>query len=113
MEDRSVPGGGFKRAMTVTRWADLGDGITPYSLEWKAVNGELPNHVRFEARESVESVLRDLGEGEGRDGSPIEEKKVEEAPLVYDSFKKVGKRSISGTFESHQIGRASCRERVF
>lgn len=101
MEDRSVPGGGFKRAMTVTRWADLGDGITPYSLEWKAVNGELPNHVRVEARESVESVLRDLGEGEGGNGSPIEEKEVVEPPLVYDSFKKVGKRSISGIFESH------------
>lgn len=101
MEDRSVSGGGFKRAMTVTRWADLGDGITPYSLEWKAVNGELPNHVRAEARKSVNSVLRDLGEVDGGHGSPIEENQVEEPPLVYDSFKKVGKRSISGIFESH------------
>ena len=66
MEDRSMPGGGFKRAMCVTRWADLGDGITPYCLEWTAVNGEL--------------------DGKGRE---------------YDSFQKVGKRAISGIFESH------------
>ena len=111
MEDRSTPGAGFKRAMTVTRWADLGDGITPYSLEWKAVNGELPNHIQVEARESVESVLRELDEGDGGNGSTVEggparkeeEKEEEEEgkPLVYDSFKKVGKRSISGIFESH------------
>lgn len=65
MEDRSTPGAGFKRAMAVTRWVDLGDGITPNCIEWAAVNGELP------------------------------------PTLEYDSFKKVGKRAISGIFESH------------
>lgn len=65
MEDRKMEGGGFKRAMCVTRWADLGDGRTPYRAEWAAINGEL--------REGQE----------------------------YDSFKKVGKRAISGIFESH------------
>lgn len=65
MEDKKMEGGGFKRAMCVTRWADLGDGITPYCLEWAAINGEL---------------------------GPVRE---------YDSFRKVGKRAISGIFESH------------
>lgn len=29
----------FKHALCVTRWSDLGDGISPTSAEWKAVNG--------------------------------------------------------------------------
>ncbi|KAI9655968.1 MAG: hypothetical protein M1821_005029 [Bathelium mastoideum] len=62
IEDRSQGQIGFKHAIVVTRWSDLGDGTSPYSLEWAACNGE--NEER------------------------------------YDSFERIGKRSISGTFES-------------
>lgn len=61
MEDRMMMGGGFRRAVCVTRWACLGGAGTPGDVEWAAVNGE------------------------GK----------------YDSVKEVGKRAISGIFESH------------
>ena len=32
----------FKRAISVTRWSDLGDGISPLSPEWAACNGLSP-----------------------------------------------------------------------
>ncbi len=38
MEDRATKT--FKRAMMVTRWCDLGPGVTPKDIEWAAVNGE-------------------------------------------------------------------------
>ena len=62
IEDRSLGQIGFKHAIVVTRWSDLGDGTSPYNLEWAACNGE--NDER------------------------------------YDSFETVGRRTISGTFES-------------
>ncbi|KAI9700481.1 MAG: hypothetical protein M1820_006780 [Bogoriella megaspora] len=62
IEDRSQGQAGFKHAIVVTRWSDLGDGTSPYSPEWASCNGE--NEER------------------------------------YDSFAIVGKRTISGTFES-------------
>lgn len=64
-EDRSEkdPTKLFKHALVVTRWSDLGDGTSPWSSEWAAVNGDLPN-------------------GE------------------YDSFERIGRRAISGVFES-------------
>ncbi|EKG15721.1 hypothetical protein MPH_07156 [Macrophomina phaseolina MS6] len=50
----------FKQSISVTRWSDLGDGTTPASPEWAAVNGE----------------------------------------AEFDSFKAIGKRAVSGIFES-------------
>ncbi|KAL1621299.1 hypothetical protein SLS56_009293 [Neofusicoccum ribis] len=61
-EDKSDPMQKFKQSISVTRWSDLGDGTTPASPEWAAVNGE----------------------------------------AEYDSFKKIGKRAISGVFESQE-----------
>ncbi|PNS20042.1 Ethanolamine kinase 2 [Sphaceloma murrayae] len=43
VEDKSVAindTGRFKNALIVTRWSDLGDGISPQSREWAAVQGE-------------------------------------------------------------------------
>ncbi|KAE8396467.1 hypothetical protein BDV23DRAFT_142808 [Aspergillus alliaceus] len=64
-EDRSSSHANmFRHAIVVTRWSDLGNGLSPrLSKEWAAVNGD------------------EAGEG-------------------YDSFALMGKRSISGTFES-------------
>jgi hypothetical protein len=59
-EDRNDPLNRFKQAIVVTRWSDLGDGISPLSPEWAAINGETD----------------------------------------FDSFGAIGKRTISGTFES-------------
>jgi hypothetical protein len=65
-EDRTEtnPSYRFKQCMIVTRWSDLGDGTTPESKEWGAVNGK------------------------GQ----------------YESFKMIGRRALSGTFESFQAG---------
>ncbi|KAH8646558.1 hypothetical protein BGZ60DRAFT_553657 [Tricladium varicosporioides] len=60
-EDRNDPNNRFKQAIVITRWSDLGDGTTPMTPEWAAVNG--------------------FGE-------------------EYDSFAKIGRRGVSGTFES-------------
>ena len=62
IEDRTQGQIGFKHAIVVTRWSDLGDGTSPYNPEWAACNGENEED--------------------------------------YDSFEVVGKRTISGTFES-------------
>ncbi|KAG8622848.1 hypothetical protein KVT40_009359 [Elsinoe batatas] len=43
VEDKNVAQGHhmkFKHALIVTRWSDLGDGISPASREWAAVQGE-------------------------------------------------------------------------
>ncbi|OMP87682.1 hypothetical protein BK809_0007769 [Diplodia seriata] len=40
-EDKSDPLQKFKQSISVTRWSDLGDGTTPASPEWAAVNGEV------------------------------------------------------------------------
>ena len=39
-EDRTDSVNLFKQALVVTRWSDLGDGSSPWSPEWAAVNGE-------------------------------------------------------------------------
>ena len=39
-EDRSDPKNLFKQTLVVTRWSDLGDGVSPESAEWAACNGE-------------------------------------------------------------------------
>lgn len=57
----------FKHAIVVTRWSDLGDGSSPWTPEWAAIQGDLDN-------------------------LPKEER--------YDSFKTLGRRAISGVFES-------------
>ena len=38
-EDRSDPSKLFKQTLVVTRWTDLGDGTSPYTPEWAALNG--------------------------------------------------------------------------
>jgi hypothetical protein len=61
-EDKDDPLIKFKQAIMVTRWSDLGDGTSPFSPEWAAINAE----------------------GE----------------TPYDSFAAMGRRAISGIFES-------------
>ena len=51
----------FKQALIVTRWSDLGDGLSPQSPEWSACVGENQE---------------------------------------YDSLKEIGRRAVSGVFES-------------
>lgn len=43
------PTNSFKRAILVTRWCDLGNGLTPTSPEWAACNGELEEYDSFGA----------------------------------------------------------------
>ena len=59
-EDKNDPNKLFKHAVVVTRWADLGDGSSPSSPEWAAINGQ----------------------------------------AEFDSFTALGRRAISGVFES-------------
>ncbi|POS84552.1 hypothetical protein EPUL_002907 [Erysiphe pulchra] len=40
-EDKSDPVYRFKQSLVVTRWSDLGDGSSPFSEEWAAVNGDI------------------------------------------------------------------------
>lgn len=47
-EDRTDPKKLFKQTLVVTRWSDLGDGSTPYTPEWEALNGK-PGFKSFEA----------------------------------------------------------------
>lgn len=47
-EDRSDPKKVFKQTLVVTRWSDLGDGSTPYTPEWEALNGK-PGFESFQA----------------------------------------------------------------
>lgn len=71
IELRLVPDegvGGFKRAIVVTRWSDLGDEMSPYVGEWEACSGA-------------------VGVGNGEEEE-------------YNSFAVMGKRAISGIFES-------------
>lgn len=39
-EDKLDPVQRFKQVITVTRWSDLGDGSSPFTPEWRSVNGE-------------------------------------------------------------------------
>ncbi|RKF59219.1 putative f-box domain protein [Erysiphe neolycopersici] len=39
-EDKSDPVFRFKQSLVVTRWSDLGNGSSPFSEEWAAVNGD-------------------------------------------------------------------------
>ncbi len=68
MEDKSDPDPTklFKQALVVTRWSDLGDGVSPLSPEWAACTG-MPGYE-------------------------------------FDSFKALGKRAVSGQFESEVYG---------
>ena len=61
-EDKNDPLVKFKQVISVTRWSDLGDGSSPFGMQWAAVNAE------------------------------------NEEP--YDSFANMGRRAISGIFES-------------
>lgn len=63
----------FKYAIVVTRWSDLGDGKVPWAGEWAAVNNE-----NLEVDPNTGQVLGER----------------------YDSFQKLGRRAVSGTFES-------------
>lgn len=63
----------FKYAIVVTRWSDLGDGKMPWTGEWAAVNNE---HLE------------------------VDPKTGETIGCRYDSFQKLGRRAVSGIFES-------------
>lgn len=45
-EDRSDPSKLFKQTLVVTRYSDLGDGTSPYTPEWQALNGK-PGYESF------------------------------------------------------------------
>lgn len=47
-EDRYDEVNRFKQAMTVTRWSDLGNGTSPLSPEWAAINGEFEGYDSFD-----------------------------------------------------------------
>jgi hypothetical protein len=74
----------FKQALVVTRWSDLGDGMDP-EIGW--------NDVR--QREVGEKGGRKEGQGGGEWKAMVTEESRE-----YDSFKALGRRGLSGTFES-------------
>ena len=74
----------FKQALVVTRWSDLGDGMDP-EIGW--------NDVR--QREVGEKGERKEGQGGGEWKAMVTEESRE-----YDSFKALGRRGLSGTFES-------------
>jgi hypothetical protein len=71
-EDPKAEGFKFKHAIVVTRWADLGDGKSPYtSPEWLAING-------------LKSPVADSA--------------------AFESFSRIGRRAVSGLFESRISG---------
>lgn len=47
-EDKNDEVNRFKQAMTVTRWSDLGNGTSPLSPEWAAINGEYEGYDSFD-----------------------------------------------------------------
>ena len=51
IEERNQGQIGFKHAIVVTRWSDLGDGTSPHSIEWASCNGE--NEERYNSFEVV------------------------------------------------------------
>lgn len=70
-EDKKDPVTRFKHSIVVTRWADLGDGSSPYtSPEWAAIHG------------------KSAGDEHG----------------AYESFSHIGRRAVSGVFESRVAG---------
>ena len=71
-EDPKAEGFKFKHAIVVTRWADLGNGKSPYtSPEWLAINGL---------------------------------KSAEAGGEAFESFSRIGRRAVSGLFESRISG---------
>ncbi|PYH46020.1 uncharacterized protein BP01DRAFT_356191 [Aspergillus saccharolyticus JOP 1030-1] len=107
-EDRSPDSAGgapnlrFRHAIVVTRWCDLGDGTAPsLSREWAAccgTDGSAPTQKTQGGMPKVyqdpEGVIESNGEGATTTTTTTI------PPRIYDSFKAIGKRSISGTFES-------------
>ncbi|KAJ5596739.1 hypothetical protein VI817_003995 [Penicillium citrinum] len=59
-EDRggSSPGA-FRQAIVVTRWSDLGDGVSPQDLEWGAINGIRDDYDAFAhyAKRGIASIF--------------------------------------------------------
>lgn len=47
-EDKNDTVNRFKQAMTVTRWSDLGNGTSPLSPEWAAINGQFDGYDSFD-----------------------------------------------------------------
>lgn len=47
-EDRADPKKVFKQTLVLTRWTDLGNGTSPYTPEWEALNGK-PGYQSFGA----------------------------------------------------------------
>lgn len=93
--DDSDPRRRFRYALSVTRWSDLGDGSTPFpehNPEWAALSQEplTTSTTSAEDGENEENFQRDSE-------VPPEE---DEMPCTYDSFAKLGRRAISGIFES-------------
>nr|POF12989.1 hypothetical protein CFP56_10137 [Quercus suber] len=100
IEDTKDPVFPFKHSLVVTRWSDLGDGSSPFtSPEWVALKGvkmpmELPEQKEDDDEEEEEQEERELAETES-----------EPLPTAqYDSFSNVGRRAVSGIFESHISG---------
>lgn len=86
---------GFRHALCVTRWSDLGDGRAPsLSREWRAINGELVG--------SGTAHFKGFGRGgEGlstAQGSKGEEE--EEEGKGYDSFAAIGNATLCSHFEA-------------
>ena len=111
MEDKSVKVNGiarFKQALVVTRWSDLGPGRSPVDDEWAAITGEKGGQLLVDA-----GVLPDVVQNVhwlwqttpapygplflwiGQSISAITGENK-----GYDSFQEIGRRAVSGVFES-------------
>lgn len=113
-EDRSEkdPTKLFKHAIIVTRWSDLGDGSAPWAPEWAAINGNTRRDRPF-----ASTVKRKDSDPASPTAAAPLPPASETAPVTspapaviedyeagkepaYDSFAVLGRRAISGTFES-------------
>nr|POF26080.1 hypothetical protein CFP56_22228 [Quercus suber] len=94
IEDAKDPVFPFKHSLVVTRWSDLGDGSSPFtSPEWVAVKG-----LRMPAASPEEHSHGEEGEG------IVEAEPELHLASQYDSFSNIGRRAVSGIFESHISG---------
>ncbi len=118
-EDREGGERRFRQAIVVTRWSDLGDGRRPDGAEWSAVCGDnegggynasdLKSDSADVERSRVDGSISDeddwdgtggYGEEAGSSGMKPQAAGGEEDTKRYDSFAKMGRRAISGIFES-------------
>jgi len=107
----------FKHAIVVTRWSDLGDGSAPWCPEWAAINGntrrDQPLASATRRKSSQTAISGSLLAVAPVTTTPASSTTLETSAAAlttdeqddglepaYDSFAVLGRRAISGTFES-------------